>query len=120
MSEKSRLTPGGTNALLDNDRRTPRPSSFSMDYGELQDRFDTFVMLVESRIGELGMNPDSVLVVSREQLKLTATATAAGPSAPYTMYLSAAIQSGPLGKVAEEFVTGWLKRDRDKEQRRPS
>jgi hypothetical protein len=83
-----------------------------MDYRELQERFDTFVLLVERRLGELGWNPKSVLVVSREQLKLTATATPAGPAAPYTMYLSTAIEAAPLGDVAERFVGGWLGRNR--------
>ena len=54
MPETARSNANGTSAVLDDNRRTPRPSSLSMDYGELQDRFDTFVMLVEARLGELG------------------------------------------------------------------
>jgi len=81
-----------------------------MDYAELQARFDTCVTLVGTRISDLGWDPASVLVVSREQLKVTATAIERAPTAPYTMYLSTVIEAAPLAQVAEQFVGGWLKR----------
>jgi hypothetical protein len=95
---------------LDDDRQTQRRPRHSMDYSELQARFDSVVSMVGARISDLGWDPASVLVVSREQLKVTAVAVENGPSAPYTMYLSTAMDVGPLDRVAEQFIAGWLNR----------
>ena len=88
-----------------------------MQISELMERFETFVALVRGRLEDLGVDPNTVLVVSREQLKLSAVAIPGTAAQPFTQYMRTALQAtAPLEDVAEQFVASWLRQARTEQR----